>query len=343
MQPLNKKEVAHLASLAAAGDAKAFAALYKFTSGAQYFNAFHILNSKSLAEDAVQETYLKAFEKISTLTDPRNFLSWLSQINYNCCIDIIKSKKRLVPSMDEDLALHLPDEAGEDTPEQNALNQDMRNVLLNSLSSLSEEQRALLLLRYYRDLKVKDIAVIMGCSEGTVKSRLHYTLKQLKRSLRFKGYSYYGILGIGPVIVSSMEYERHINDIPHASGETIKSFSGKSAAGLLAAMTALIAMNLALSPYSPQIMTDAAFDNTSPDIISYYQLEDRMELYVEDDLSGVDFSSASIELPDGVSRKPREIVPKESRICLPLPDDNGYLFTIADRDGNTAQYQFYKD
>lgn len=189
MKKLSTSEMNKLVSEAIKGDRHAFSLIYRHTFEAQYYRSLSMLKDSSLAEEAVQTAYAKALENLSSLTAPEGFLSWLGSITYHCCVDIIRRNKeqaRQTP-LDSRLLL-LPDNKNEeDTPLNNVINREKGDLLLNTISTLSDTHKTVIVLRYYKELPLKDIADIMNCSTGTIKSRLHYAHKELRTKLKEQG------------------------------------------------------------------------------------------------------------------------------------------------------------
>lgn len=188
MSRLPLKEICSLVERTQSGEEEAFTRLYEATAKAQFFTAFSILRDRPLAEDAIQIIYLKVYKDIGTLTRPEYFLSWLSRITYHTCLNILKSRKHISNETDDAVLMELPDVRPCVNPLHTVITQENREYLLKLLDGLSVENRAILIMRYYQGLKVREIAHIMKLSEGTVKSRIHYALRNLADTLKANGY-----------------------------------------------------------------------------------------------------------------------------------------------------------
>ena len=138
------------------GDKNAFMDLIEENQLALYRAAKAILHREEDVEDAVQETICKAFYKLSDLRQPKYFKTWLTRILINCCYDLLRQQKGLVP-----LEI-LPEEGRADDRE---LSLDVQRVL----QALGENDRLAMTLYYLNDISVKDIAVMLAISEGAVK------------------------------------------------------------------------------------------------------------------------------------------------------------------------------
>lgn len=153
---------------AKSGDTKAFTLLVERYYSEIYHTALGIMRSKWDALDVCQETFTKAFSSMNTLKDNTLFRPWLNRILVNSCYDHFRRNKGLI--LVEDIEAEGFSE-GERVEELD---------VLKALAALSEETRATLSLRYFQDLKIADIASIMGCPEGTIKSRISNGLKKLR-------------------------------------------------------------------------------------------------------------------------------------------------------------------
>jgi RNA polymerase sigma-70 factor (ECF subfamily) len=133
-----------------------------------------ILLDDGEAEDAVQEASLAAWRRRESLRDPQRFEVWFERILVNQCRDQLRRRKRTVklatPPIGFDPAGASP-ETGTD------------HELDRALASLDAEHRVVVVMRYWQDRTVDDIAARVGIPAGTVKSRLHNALRTLRASL----------------------------------------------------------------------------------------------------------------------------------------------------------------
>ncbi len=154
------------------GDREAFRRVLDLHGDHLYRVAVLITRNASLAEEAVQEALLAAWKKIRSFDagEPEmNLRAWLNRILINC-IGMMQRRKRLPTTNVED-AFPLPDTGA--SPEQMALNSETRTMLQAALRTLSVEHRTVLVLRFFNDLSLTEIAESTGWRMGTVKSRLH--------------------------------------------------------------------------------------------------------------------------------------------------------------------------
>lgn len=130
-----------------------------------------ILGDRSEAEDAVHDALVSAWRNWASLRDPGRFDAWFGRIVTNVCRDRTR-RRRLSPIVIADLADRpAPDELDR-VPERDALRRALRQ--------LEVDHRIVIVLRYFEDLTVDEIADRLGERPGTVKSRLHYALRSLR-------------------------------------------------------------------------------------------------------------------------------------------------------------------
>ena len=151
------------------GDKNAFMDLIEENQLALYRAAKAILHREEDVEDAVQETICKAFYKLSDLRQPKYFKTWLTRILINCCYDLLRQQKGLVP-------LEILPEEGMNEERETSL--DVQQVLRD----LGENDRLTLTLYYLNDISVKDIAGMLAISEGAVKQRLSHGRKKFREA-----------------------------------------------------------------------------------------------------------------------------------------------------------------
>ncbi|MDO8686371.1 MAG: RNA polymerase sigma factor [Clostridiales bacterium] len=154
-------------------DGKAFEALVQKYHNELYHTALGIVRSSWDAMDICQDTFLKAFSSLNKLRDPGKFRAWINRILINRCNDYFRHNQKVIVSGEIEREDFLKNENKNENEE--AMD------LLKTLSSLKKETRTVLVLRYFQDLSIKEIASIAGCPEGTVKSRISNGLKELRR------------------------------------------------------------------------------------------------------------------------------------------------------------------
>ena len=174
------------------GSQSAFRRLFEIYSDKVYRTSFYILRDKQYAEDIVQEVFLKVYKSIHKLTKVETFEVWLYRITVNTCSSYFsKIKKIPIKDTEGDLEiLNLVNNNSLDNPGDQILQKDLKNRLLASINSLPVKHRTVLILFYYNDMNMNQIASILGCTVGTVKSRLFHSKKKLKQVLEEQNFNY---------------------------------------------------------------------------------------------------------------------------------------------------------
>lgn len=180
-------DYAEVVRRAQSGDQQAMGELYEKTSQRVYALALRLTSDPELAMDVVQDTYLAAMKKLDQLREPEAVLHWLFQIAANRCHKLQKKEGRYVqPQQDEDeeeFFESIPDPDEKILPETVVDGGETRRILRELMDDLPQTQRECMVLFYFSQLPVEQIAAIQECSEGTVKSRLNYGRKKLKESV----------------------------------------------------------------------------------------------------------------------------------------------------------------
>jgi RNA polymerase sigma-70 factor (ECF subfamily) len=140
---------------------------------ASYRLAALLLGDRMEAEDATHDAVVRAWRSFDTHRDGRRFESWFQRIVVNACRDRLRQRSsRPVGQLLPDLSGPSRSDPGAAVPEQEALR--------TALSTLAGDKRLVIVLRFYADLTIDEIADRLGQRPGTVKSRLHHALKELR-------------------------------------------------------------------------------------------------------------------------------------------------------------------
>lgn len=173
------------------GDEAAFDELYHSYSGKLYRMAYFITGNRSDSEDILQETFVKCFLHRKVLKQPERFESWLYQILVRTAWRSEKRRKGkrelsfdgiLDNEEDTGMAERIQRD-GKAEPLEQVLKAEMSSELWKAVNRLGMKHRTVVLLYYYNDLSTKEIAVMTGTLEGTVKSRLHKARLLLREQL----------------------------------------------------------------------------------------------------------------------------------------------------------------
>jgi len=164
-----------LVRLAIKGNEKAFETLVKQQSEKLYKTAFMYVRNKEDALDVLQETIYKAFISIEKVKQPEFFHTWLTKILIRTSFDLLRKRKKLVLDFTKDTPTKTNDIDG-------------KIDLITAISKLSENYQTVIILFFYHDLPIRNIAEIMDIPENTVKTYLRRAKKELKHSLEGVNY-----------------------------------------------------------------------------------------------------------------------------------------------------------
>lgn len=166
------------------GEEDAFAWLFHKYQAKAFRAAWLITGNTADSEDIVQETFLKCYMERGRLKEERAFESWLFQILTRTAWRHMKKNRREQPS---DQVLKMGEKTVQGNPLDEALERELREDLLDAVRELDVKQRTVIVLYYFNQFSTKEISRIMGCMEGTVKSRLYTARKNLKERLERSG------------------------------------------------------------------------------------------------------------------------------------------------------------
>jgi len=176
-------------------DHQAFALLMERWHDRIYGLCARMLSNTHTAEDMAQEVFTRIFEKRKDYDPERKFATWLWRIAVNRCYDELRRLQRrqeFTLEPDEDGHALIPDQLIETvSPDQQAVAQEDADVIRAALAQLPDIYKAVVVLRHYQGLKLREIAEVLDVPEGTVNSRMAEALSQLSRLLepRFPNYT----------------------------------------------------------------------------------------------------------------------------------------------------------
>lgn len=157
------------------GDLDSFSELYRIHRKKALGTAYLISNQKGIAEDIVQETFIECFKKIKNIKDPQAFEAWLYKILVRTGWRMVKKHNHFIPMDDQNM------EQLSTTMDSNSeLDASETNMMLNeALGHLSLPLKTVVILYYFNDMSIEQISNVLGCFQGTVKSRLYNARIQL--------------------------------------------------------------------------------------------------------------------------------------------------------------------
>ncbi len=189
----NQVSEAALISAYINGDDKAFESLVKKTKSKVYTTIYLIVKDRYIAEDLLQETYIKAIDvlKSGRYNEEGKFMPWIVRIAHNLAIDYFRKDKRYPTVVLEDgSAIFNSFEFSEDSFEDIQLKQDQIVNIRELVKKLPDEQREVLVLRHYEELSFQEIADMTQVSINTALGRMRYALINLRKMLNKQELAY---------------------------------------------------------------------------------------------------------------------------------------------------------
>lgn len=163
-----------------AGDKAAFDLLYDKYKNIALRTAYLITGSLPDSEDVVQDTFVKVFLHCKELKNDSGFKAWMMQILVRTAYKAGKRKSKELP--DEEVVEKADTKTGQSSLEQILVKEEAQ-MLYEAVRRLPIKQRTVVILFYYQECPVSEIAQMLGCREGTVKSRLHVARERLRGML----------------------------------------------------------------------------------------------------------------------------------------------------------------
>ena len=164
------------------GDRNAFSELVSIHARGVFNVVYRMCGDALVAEDAAQETFIRAWQSLSSYRPQTPLRNWLYRIAFNAAMDMLRKEKRILPNAIEDLNLN----DGQPGLEFQVSQQERTQLVQKAILSLPDASRAVLVLREYEELSYQDISSTLDIPVGTVMSRLNYARKLLKEKLEQK-------------------------------------------------------------------------------------------------------------------------------------------------------------
>ncbi|NFH90962.1 sigma-70 family RNA polymerase sigma factor [Clostridium botulinum] len=164
------------------GEKEAFQELLKTVEKKALATAYFLSGKRGIAEDILQETYMKCFMEIDKLKDPEAFKVWFFRILVRTGWKMSKKQSMLVPTdiTSENEALFY----NEKQNEKNIIDTyETKHIVKSAINNLSENLKTVVILYYFNDMSIEEISKVTGCFKATVKSRLFYARGALKKQL----------------------------------------------------------------------------------------------------------------------------------------------------------------
>lgn len=163
------------------GRYEAFDLLYEKYKNVAVRTAYLITGNLSDSEDVVQETFVKVYLHIAELKNESGFKPWMMQILIRTAYRTGKKGSREIPDEEK---VRISENQTCISPLGQLIQQEEAGMIFRAVTALPEKQQAVIILYYYNEFSVSEIARALNCREGTVKSRLHTARKLLKEKLK---------------------------------------------------------------------------------------------------------------------------------------------------------------
>jgi RNA polymerase sigma factor (sigma-70 family) len=184
---------AYLVSQYIKGNEEAFAQLLKRHKSKVYTTIYLIVRDQYIAEDLLQETFIKAINKLrsGSYNEEGKFLPWIVRIAHNLAIDFFRREKRYPTIVLEDGSNVFNSLAfSEDSSESIKIKDETHSILRELIQQLPESQKEVLLMRHYADMSFQEIAEATGVSINTALGRMRYALINLRKKLEQHNIAY---------------------------------------------------------------------------------------------------------------------------------------------------------
>lgn len=173
-----------LVRVAQRGDLRAYEELVIRHRDKIYARAFSMMRNEEDATDLSQEAWVKGWQRLKQFQGDASFVTWMTRIAINLCLDQLRKQKRLrsesIEQLDEEVGgveRHMP--VVTINPTAGLERQELRERIDQALGQLSFAHRTVLILHEFEGLEYKEVAKRMGCSIGTIMSRLFYARRRL--------------------------------------------------------------------------------------------------------------------------------------------------------------------
>ena len=193
---MEKEQLTNIVRRLQNGEAAAFDPLFNEFEKTSYYVAYKMLRDEEAACDVVQDTALQVYQKISTLKEPEAFFGWVKAITANLCKRRLEKGQEVlfapVGADDDDSPEDFtPDEDDSVVPHEAFDNKETRRMIRELIDDLPDDQKLVIYMYYFQELKIREIADALEVSDNTVKSRLSYAKKKLEAGVR--GYEKDGV------------------------------------------------------------------------------------------------------------------------------------------------------
>ena len=208
---------------ARSGEQGALSELYRRTYGAAYRTAAVLIRDEDAVMDILQDSYVKAFRNLHQLRESDKFRAWMKRIVHNSAVDWLRKRKPVIfseMSYESESAAEIPDDRTCSLPDAVIDQRETARLMGEILDSLSEEQRAVVVMYYYEQMTVREIADELGANENTVKSRLLHGRRNIEagvKNLEKQGTKLYGLAPVPFLLFLFRNWEVQAVPLPDPS------------------------------------------------------------------------------------------------------------------------------
>ena len=329
------------------GDNDATTLLYEDAKDIAYNKAYSILNNHHDAEDIAEDSVLRAIEKIDTIKKPSEFPAWIRRVAENKAKDYIKKDKPTYMGEDFEYTTNDLNSNQKVLPEKMADSQENIDLYKKLISKLTDDQRNALVLNRIEGYKTREIAEMLGCSENTIKSRIHQGEKKLVKeaeNLKKKGYTLNGMMPLDFFTVMSKSLGVTSTNVASVVGATVlKSLSMKIVASVVAVVIVVSGVVGVSYLYTKSDVTQNGYVSN----VQMYQIIDKDETNYIKTLLAYTINNLSNDYSKISDSNMVDILSLYYRVKDSLPDARELFSSVKQADGNSygvkiAQKDFQK-
>jgi RNA polymerase sigma-70 factor (ECF subfamily) len=181
---MNEARSARLISACLTGDDEAITLLVRQYEAGVFRLALSIVGDPAEANDITQETFLAALRALPSYKEQQSFRAWLYKIALNQSRSHLRKRKVLERLRNSVTYLFQSETQRQPLPEDMSVQHEKEAAVWQGLNQLDERRRTVLILRYFQELSIAEIAEVLSTNEGTVHSRLHSARERLRQLLK---------------------------------------------------------------------------------------------------------------------------------------------------------------
>lgn len=184
MAELDYQYISMLVDHTKEGDSDAFAELYAATYEKQFRFAYRYLKDNYLAQDALQETYILVLKNITKLKDSMLFIQWLNRITFRVCFNLQTKQSRYESELSMEAPLAAAAGNASSMPENRIAEEDQNEYIMKKVRELPFTESQVIIMKYYQNMTIDEIADIIEVSRSTVKRQLASAKKKLGDTIK---------------------------------------------------------------------------------------------------------------------------------------------------------------